>query len=235
MKKKAIVAWILGLAAGAALGVQQMTALTPEMESQIGSKSVVVVVAMLQTAVMACIAAIVGAWAAPKVNLDKPFVFRKNSIVAALVIGLVSAGIIAVPEKLVFAEALGLEDQYQFSWLYFVGSVLYGGIIEEVLLRFGLMSLVVWAAGKMTKSADKSGIYIAGIVIAALVFAAGHLPATAQMMGLSTMAVVRTMLLNVLPGIGFGYLYWKHGLGYAMMAHISTHVFNQLILLPLLF
>jgi len=55
------------------------------------------------------------------------------------------------------------------------------------------------------------------------------------MLGLSNVTVARTLLLNFLPGIGFGYLYWKHGIAYAMLGHIATHVINQLILLPLLF
>lgn len=237
--KKVIAALILGLAAGAILGAQQVMTLTPEMESQIaaqlGSKKVIVIIAMLQTAVMAGIAAIIGAWAFPRVSLNKPFIYSRKSIAAAVVIGLLSAGLIAIPEKLVFAEALELEEKFEFSWLYFLGSLLYGGIIEEVLLRYGLMSLIIWIAGRMVKSRDNAGIYIAGIVIAALIFAAGHLPATAQTFGLTTVSVIRTLLLNFFPGIGFGYLYWKHGLAYAMLGHISTHVINQLILLPVLF
>ncbi|WP_146811324.1 CPBP family intramembrane glutamic endopeptidase [Aneurinibacillus danicus] len=237
--KKVIAVLILGLVAGAVLGAQQVISLTPERESQIvaqlGSKQVIIIVAMLQTATMASIATIVGSWASPKVGLNKPFIYNRKSIAVAVAIGLLSASFIAIPEKLVFTEALGLEEKFEFSWLYFLGSVLYGGIIEEVLLRFGLMSLIIWIASKITKSVNNNGIYIAGIVIAALLFAAGHLPATAQMLGLSPVSVIRTLLLNFLPGIGFGYLYWKHGLAYAMLGHISTHVINQLILLPVLF
>lgn len=239
MMKKVIAVFILGLVAGAILGAQQVMSLTPERESQIvaqlGSKQVIIIVAMLHTAVMTGIATIVGSWASPKVGLNKPIIYNRKSIAAAVVIGLVSASLIVIPEKLVFAEVLGLEDKFEFSWLYFLGSVLYGGIIEEILLRFGLMTLIIWIASKMTKSTNSNGIYIAGIIIAALLFAAGHLPATAQMLGLSQVSVIRTLFLNFLPGIGFGYLYWKHGLAYAMLGHISTHVISQWLLLPLLF
>ncbi|GCL74273.1 abortive infection protein [Paenibacillus naphthalenovorans] len=237
--KRVVAVLVLGLVAGAVLGTQQVMSLTPEMESQIavqlGSKQVIIIVAMLQTAIMASIATIVGSWTSPKVSLNKSFLYNRKSIAAAVVIGLLSAGFIAISEKFIFAEALGLDEKFEFSWLNFLGSVLYGGIIEEVLLRFGLMSLIIWIASKITKSVNSNGIYIAGIVIAALIFAAGHLPATAQMLGLSPLSVIRTLLLNFLPGLGFGYLYWKHGLAYAMLGHISTHVINQLILLPILF
>ncbi len=78
--KKIIVLLILGLAAGAVLGVQQVMTLTPEMESQVaaqfGSKQVIIIIAMLQTAAMASIAAIIGGWTSPKVNLNKPFIYN---------------------------------------------------------------------------------------------------------------------------------------------------------------
>lgn len=237
--KKVIAAIVLGLISGALLGAQQTMTLSPELEGQIvaqlGSKQVIILIAMLQTATLAGLATIVGSWAAPKVHLNKPLVWSRNSIVAAVSIGLLSAGFIALAEKLVFAGSLGLSEKFEFSWLYFLGSVLYGGIIEEILIRFGLMSIIIWLASKLTKSTDRKGIYIVGIVLAALIFAAGHLPATAQLLGLSNVTVIRTLLLNFLPGIGFGYLYWKHGLAYAMLGHIATHVINQLILLPVLF
>ena len=237
--KKIIVPLILGLVAGAILGVQQVITLTPEMESQVvaqlGSKQVVILIAMFQTAAMTSIAAIIGARVSPKVNLNKPFKCNKKSFLIAIAIGLVSACLIAIPEKLVFAKALGLENKFEFSWIYFLGSILYGGIIEEILLRFGLMSLIIWVASKIKKSKDNNGIYIAGVVISAFLFAIGHLPATATIFGLNTVSVTRTLLLNFFPGIGFGYLYWKHGLVYGMLGHITTHVMNQLILLPLLF
>ena len=237
--RKVIAALVLGLVAGAVLGAHQAMSLSPELEyqaaAQVGSKQMLILIAMLQTAAMASIATLVGAWASPKVNLNKPFVYRRNSIAAAAGIGVLSASFIAFSEKLIFAEALGLGETFEFSWLSFLGSVLYGGIVEEILLRFGLMTIIIWLISKLTKSADHNGIYIAGIVIAALIFAAGHVSATEKLMGLSAMSVTRTMLLNFLPGIGFGYLYWKHGLAYAMLGHIATHVINQLILLPVLF
>lgn len=237
--KKVIAAIVLGLISGALLGAQQTIVLSPELEDQIvaqlGSKQVLVLIAMLQTAVLAGLATIAGNWAAPKVNLNKPLVWSRTSMIATLSIGLLSASFIAIAEKLVFAGSLGLSEKFEFSWLYFAGSVLYGGIIEELLIRFGLMSILIWLASKLTNTSDRNSIYIVGIVLAALIFAAGHLPATAQMLGLSNVTVARTLLLNFLPGIGFGYLYWKHGIAYAMLGHIATHVINQLILLPLLF
>ncbi len=75
--KRVVAVLVLGLVAGAVLGTQQVMSLTPEMESQIavqlGSKQVIIIVAMLQTAIMASIATIVGSWTSPKVGLNKSF------------------------------------------------------------------------------------------------------------------------------------------------------------------
>ena len=52
---------------------------------------------------------------------------------------------------------------------------LYGGITEEIYLRFGLMTLIVWISAKVLKG-TKPAAYWIGIVLAALIFAVGHFP-----------------------------------------------------------
>ena len=134
---------------------------------------------------------------------------------------------------------------FSFSPFYFAAAVLYGGIIEEVLLRLGLMTVILWLFTRPERKhqlteghgAIKVGISSykawAAIGISAFLFALGHLPATAQMIGLSVPIVIRSLLLNGFAGVGFGWLYWKKGLIYAMLGHVMAHVFNQLILMPL--
>jgi hypothetical protein len=59
----------------------------------------------------------------------------------------------------------------------------------------------------------------------ALVFAVGHLPALlAQVESLSALLLVRTLLLNSLGGLIFGWLYWQHNLETAMLAHGASHI-----------
>ncbi|MEZ4640827.1 MAG: CPBP family glutamic-type intramembrane protease [Caldilineaceae bacterium] len=161
-------------------------------------------------------------------------------------IALIAALVIALSDRLFFAPYLPADLlTYEFSLSYFIGSVLYGGIIEEVLLRLFVMSLLVFIFVKLFERGESanataesvrtipSWIYVTAIVTAALLFAAGHLPATAQMMGLSVPIVIRSFALNGLAGLGFGYLYWKHGLGSAIAAHMLTHVLMQLVILPI--
>ena len=102
------------------------------------------------------------------------------------------------------------------------------------------MSLFVLLIKKLFIKSDQSAaipvwVYITAIILAALLFAAGHLPATAQLLGLSTPIVIRAFVLNGVAGLGFGYLFWKKGLSYAILAHMLVHIFNQLIFLPLFY
>jgi len=129
--------------------------------------------------------------------------------------------------------------EYKISLGYLLFGVLYGGVIEELMLRLFFMSLIVFILWKIfARSKDRENIpniiYVVAIFIATLGFAAGHLPITAQMFGLSTPIIIRCFLLNGVAGLGYGYLYWKKGLPYAICAHMLTHAFMQLVFYPML-
>ena len=115
---------------------------------------------------------------------------------------------------------------------YLIAMVTYGGVIEEVMLRLFLMSLVAFLLHKLFgKKTEKpsTGILVAANIVAALLFAAGHLPATAVLMGITPMILFRCFLLNGGFGLLFGWLYRKYGLRYAMIAHGGCHVVSKLI------
>jgi membrane protease YdiL (CAAX protease family) len=131
------------------------------------------------------------------------------------------------------------ETEPQFSLLGLVTGVLYGGVFEEVLLRLFLMSLLVWLFYKVFNRKNKNvpkWCYWISILLAAGLFAAGHLPATTMLFGdLTGMILFRCFLLNGVGGILFGYLYWKKGLEYSMTAHMFAHLSMQLLFIPLMY
>jgi membrane protease YdiL (CAAX protease family) len=122
------------------------------------------------------------------------------------------------------------------AWQGFLASF-YGGINEEILLRLFLMSLLVWIFFKIKKTEDgkptDTGVWLA-IVLAAILFGVGHLPTVAAVTSLTTMVVVRIVVLNAVCGIIFGWLYWKKGLESAMISHFSADIILHVIT-PLLF
>lgn len=103
----------------------------------------------------------------------------------------------------------------------------YGGVTEEILCRLFLMSLMVWMCCKLTsQQGDRDSAWQrwTGVLVAALLFGAGHLPAVADIWPLTTPVIVRTMLLNTIGGVVFGWLYWRRGLEHAMLAHFCADI-----------
>lgn len=118
-------------------------------------------------------------------------------------------------------------ESASLPWSALLGGVLYGGITEEILLRWGLMSLFAWAGWRLFgrgNALPSPAAMWGAIALAALLFGLGHLPAAAAVAPLDAPLVVRTVLLNALGGMVFGWLFWRCHLEAAMLAHASTHV-----------
>ena len=118
------------------------------------------------------------------------------------------------------------------SIAFVLGSVIYGGVIEEVMLRLFMMSLIAFLLHKIfwrKREQTPVAALVAANVLSALLFAAGHLPTTAILLGLSPMILLRCFLLNGGIGLLFGWLYRKYGLRYAMLAHGGCHIVSKLI------
>lgn len=104
--------------------------------------------------------------------------------------------------------------------------VFYGGLTEEVMTRWGLLSLIAWVLHRLRRggaSQAAAGVLWTANVLAALLFAAGHLPALLASVEPSALWVGRTLVLNTLAGIVYGWLYLRHQLEAAMAAHALTH------------
>ncbi len=243
--KTSLLFTLIGLVASVFVALYQITMLTEELQqqviAQVGSINAMIPIAAAQGALLTFALSFIGLKLAKKVNLRLNFVFDKKALTLAILIGAATALIITLSDIFLFAKYLPVSmTTYVFSPIYLISGILYGGVIEEILLRLFVMSLLVLILWKLfAKSKDQlsipSGVYIAAIFLSALLFAAGHLPITLQSIGHSVPIIVRCFVLNGIGGLGFGYLYWKKGLAYSMCAHATTHVFMQVILMPILF
>jgi hypothetical protein len=142
------------------------------------------------------------------------------------VIGGVVTGILLVLIGLIFNPLLPAEFQELSEKISptLAARFLYGGITEEILMRFGLMTFIVFMASKIVKGTPPK-VYWTGIIIAAIVFALGHFPIAFQVTGQPSPTLMLYLLIgNASGGIIFGWLYWKKGLESAFMAHIFAHV-----------
>lgn len=101
----------------------------------------------------------------------------------------------------------------------------YGGIVEEVLTRLFLLSLIAWVGTrvfqKQKRQLSAATFWVANVLVA-IVFGLGHLPNAAMVMQITPTVVVLALFLNGVAGISFGYLYWKRGLESAIVAHFCA-------------
>lgn len=101
---------------------------------------------------------------------------------------------------------------------------LYGGFTEEILMRFGLMTFIVWITSVII-GGTKPIVYWIGIILSSVIFAAGHFPIAFQAVDNPSIAFLTYILIgNTTGGLIFGWLYWKKGLESAILAHIITHL-----------
>jgi membrane protease YdiL (CAAX protease family) len=106
--------------------------------------------------------------------------------------------------------------------------VLYGGITEEVLLRWGLMTLFAWLAWRFLqrrRGTITPGLMWLAIAASAVLFGVGHLPVAAYLLGSLTPSLAAFVVgLNASFGLLFGWLFWRRGLESAIVAHALTHL-----------
>jgi hypothetical protein len=142
------------------------------------------------------------------------------------VIGGAISGVLMVAVGQVFSSALTAEMEKLSAALQpsLAARFLYGGITEELLLRYGLMSLVLWLVLKLIPTRVNTAAWVS-IAISTGLFALGHMPAVySAVPDPSASLFAYVMLGNTIGGLIFGWLYWKKGLEAAMLAHIMAHV-----------
>ncbi|MEL6943751.1 MAG: CPBP family glutamic-type intramembrane protease, partial [Bacteroidota bacterium] len=160
--------------------------------------------------------------------------FQKDIFIQQLRVGIplgIASGLILVGLERVFIPYLPeafLEKASEIS-LSPLTRFLYGGITEEVMVRWGIMSLLVftlWKAFNRRNEVVKPIFYWIAIIGAALFFGMGHLPIAMSLAGEAVNNVLITYIIvaNSIFGIVAGWLFWKYGLEAAIVSHIFAHV-----------
>ncbi len=200
------------------------------------------IVSALQSLVLVLIAALVGATLAPRTGLSSPAIqalvgggnvreAMRPQVVPGLLGGAAGALILVVFHA--FAPE-SLQAIQPATPLPLVVRVLYGGITEEVLVRWGLMTWLAWAGWRLLqgKRPQPSAVVLwAAIALSAGVFGLSHLPAVAQAVpSMSAGLVLYVTLGNALFGLVAGSLYWRFGLEAAILAHVTAHLLASAVL-----
>jgi membrane protease YdiL (CAAX protease family) len=203
----------------------------------------VVLLSLFQNGVLLALAVAGGMFFSRRVGLQMPLVSAWTGggprpalsalAMPGLLLGAAAGAALVALEALFFLRQLppALLSLFEIPlWKRLLAGVFYGGITEELLMRLFLVSLVAWLLGRFWKTSEgmpAPGAFWAAILLVAVLFGLGHLPITAAITPLTPFLVARALVLNGVAGVAFGYLYWRHGLESAMLAHMSAHLVMQ--------
>lgn len=197
---------------------------------------------LINPAVLLVIFAFAGAWASPRVGLrstvgnylsfGKGPLLPRFAAMAALLGGVL--GLVAAVADQTARPLWQVAPQFPPSLIEgwqpgaLVAGLLYGGVVEEIMMRWGLMSLLLLGLWRLvfrrSLTPPPTAVWIA-IVLSALLFAAGHLPALAALgVPFETPVILRTLAWNVIGGCLFGWIFARHDLESAMASHAGFHV-----------
>lgn len=159
------------------------------------------------------------------------------SIVLGVAVGLVIIGLDFAFQPILLNELGDKADLLKqgvqpAAWKGFLASFS-GGIGEEIQLRLFLMSLLAWFGSFISRTSEGKptpAVFWIANILAAIIFGLGHLPAMATILPLTLLVVIRTVMLNMIGGITFGWLYQTRGLESAMVAHFSADVVLHVLL-----
>ncbi|MBE9042205.1 CPBP family intramembrane metalloprotease [Oscillatoriales cyanobacterium LEGE 11467] len=129
-------------------------------------------------------------------------------------------------------EIQALNDAMPYNPMLSVAGIFYGGITEELIMRWGLMSLLAWIGWHLLqrgRGKPHSRVMWGAIAISTLLFGLGHLPATAAIVPLTPFLILRAIALNG-AGAVFGWLYWRRSLEAASIAHATSHIVAALVI-----
>ena len=201
---------------------------------------VISLASLAQSAFLVGLAVGVGVALAPQVGLRAPAFEAaaagrplasalRPQLVPGLVAGVLGGMLLIAVFRYAPAAVAKVQEQFQPPLF---ARILYGGITEELLLRWGFMTLLVWLAWRFLQrraGAPRTAYVWLAILVSALLFGAGHLPAASVLVGrLTTDIVLFVVGANAVFGVIFGYLFWRHGLEAAMIAHGTAHAVNYI-------
>lgn len=158
-------------------------------------------------------------------KIEQPKIKIITQIKSGILLGLLT-GILTTIIGIIFKSSIPQEfiDLGNKIHVTTIARFTYGGLTEELLMRFGFMTLVVWVIFKITKKLGNS-TYWTGIIVASILFAVGHFPVVFNTVQNPTIALLTYILIgNSIAGLIFGWLFWKKGLEAAFVGHIFAHV-----------
>ncbi|MDN5368751.1 MAG: hypothetical protein PWP74_59 [Shewanella sp.] len=200
-----------------------------------------ILLSILQTTVILLCALMLGNWCSVRVDLGAPlfaaWLARKPIRWRDVQDPLLMAGLVAILCSILLlclqqvaiprlpADFIANSSKLDLP-LY--SRLLYGGLTEELLVRWGAMSFLLWLFYRIfcrgNLAPPRTYIWLS-IVLSALLFGLGHLPAALMLTtSANSFLFIYLLLGNGIFGVAAGWLFWRYGLEAAMLAHMLIHL-----------
>lgn len=243
MKHKFFLLWLAGIIGGVAVLPYAFTLQHDIIEKAGQPLAILILASIAQTGVLLAIAIYFGLKLSQRLQLPILTWFDPNTsikeklpgfILLTVSTGILTAILITIGDKIFgqyVPELTGVNSQIAI-WKTLLAAF-YGGIVEEILMRLFVVSLLAWLIAKIfrvTEAIKNSWLMWTAIILASVLFGIGHLPITSSITEITPIVVFRAIALNGIGGLVFGWLYWKKGLEYAMVAHFTADVFLFFVL-----
>lgn len=206
---------------------------------ELPSKLVLTILSTIQTFFLVAVFAIIGAIVTPKIGLSAPFFTALSQgkgfwevlqvqIVPSLIYGIGGAVIFVLAYYVYYRPRLDPQTLHSMEGLRMqlgmFARILYGGVVEEILTRWGLLSLLIWL-GQLIFGVNNALSFWVSAVIAGVLFGLGHLP---SYLGAgckkSSIFLSLMIVMNLWASLVFSYLFLQYGLAAAMFGHMLFHL-----------
>ncbi|MCQ6963288.1 CPBP family glutamic-type intramembrane protease [Methanolobus chelungpuianus] len=158
-----------------------------------------------------------------------------SSLKLSILLGLLVGTLIFATDRLVFSmftepltvllSSPPIEQRILYSF--------YAGIVEEIILRFFLVTLLVWISWKIKKNPDGSptttGFWLS-ILLVSTIYGFGYFLSLTSVTDYNAILPIAIIALGIISGSVFGWLYWKKGLEAAIIANLSASLMVFVIL-----
>ena len=214
---------------GSVSSVPAIPKLIPEHVRLPFSMNTLVILSVFQSVIFITIFAAVGALLTPRIGFraylaDVPikkkvfWMVLKRQFFYAAPIGLAGS----IVAYFIAPDFVAYLNMYPFL------TRLFGSLTEEVIMRWGIMTIITWILWRIFQHGigiPKESLIWSVVLLSQILFAIGHIPTLIRFGTKNPVWCVFTIFTVSLP---WGWLFWKHGLESAFIAHASFHAFTAL-------
>ena len=172
--------------------------------------------------------AAIGSWVVPRVGILTTE-FNMNRIFK---FGLIFGLICSVGNLLMYyfylvktistKDYLAIEKHYHITGI--LSRIFYGGFVEEIIFRWGIMSLLLWFLQFIVEPLNRTALVIA-IGISSILFSLVHLPSIKMVSSEPKPSMyIYTILGNIWVGVFTGWAFLEAGIFSAIIVHILFHI-----------